>query len=456
MARVSDPYDLFYDQNAVIRISFPPTTRRRQQPRNLKEIVAKVKKDADLNAGIEMLKPRAAELGDTLTAALVGIAMHGPARAYVNRQLDRIWKASPPKSAPEVIVGGGFHAAVYAAARVAMGHPKPVVLEKGKVGGTFAVSNGPSFYMNSRNRPGELGTPGRGEALNVLPGAPVQPAMLSGDEYQRNNDLAWAIRCTLALNARVFTDADVIDRNGGTLVMRNGDTLRAGRVIYATGLGKERRPESIKDEVQDRVLTFSEFMARMDEPFPLQGMGRVAVVGGGDGGKAAIEALTGQGPNTGMSVAGLDWPRRIDWYGVPAEQLTRDGWIGCVRSRYKSIGRVLPRNSVDESGRVTPLQETADQVGGGFKMVTVNGRRYDHVVWCTGYDQPEQTAPTKVINGREIARESEDGVEFVIGPSARLAMDFYEARAQPVSLPENEVALFRYAERTAALATALD
>jgi hypothetical protein len=71
----------------------------------------------------------------------------------------------------EVIIGAGFHAAVYAATRVLSGFPKPLVVERGhRAGGTFAMTDRPTFYLNSRNRPGGGGLAGdQGTSLNYLP-----------------------------------------------------------------------------------------------------------------------------------------------------------------------------------------------------------------------------------------------------------------------------------------------
>src|SRR5207248_8155169 len=105
----------------------------------------------------------------------------------------------------EVVIGGGFHAAVYAATRVLSGYPKPLVLERNRrVGGTFAMTSRPTFYLNSRNRPGTAGLAGdQGASLNYLPGAPIPAANASIAEYQTNTDLAFAIRLVLAQFADV-------------------------------------------------------------------------------------------------------------------------------------------------------------------------------------------------------------------------------------------------------------
>src|SRR5438270_13826392 len=143
----------------------------------------------------------------------------------------------------EVFIGSGFHAAAYATTRVLSGYPKPLVLERNqRVGGTFAMTSRPTFYLNSRNRSGTAGLAGdQGASLNYLPGAPIQAANVSMTEYQTNTEMALVIRLALAQYADVVTDADVlsVSRDGSSVEIDIADrgVLRAGRVIDARGLG---------------------------------------------------------------------------------------------------------------------------------------------------------------------------------------------------------------------------
>jgi len=451
-----------------------PTEEPPKRLTTVNGVLAAMRRRPEMQKGIEVLREREGEFDSPMTMELAGIAQNPEARAHFDAEMHRIWAdTEPPLQARELVIGAGFHAAVYCAVRVAMGKPKPLVIEASdKVGGAFAPSMAPSFYLNSRNRPGMLGIPGRAEALNVLPGAPIQPSHLSGDEYQRNSDVAFAIRCSLAMNAKVVTGwkVDKIGRRnyyGGALCVTDPNGRRIGftRCIIATGLGKERRPAS----ESDRVLTFSQLMARMDEPFPLRGMKKVAVVGAGDSGKTAIEALTGQGPTAGMSVAALDYPEAIDWYGVPESCATRDTWAESSRPRYKGIARNLPSSSRSRDRNAPPRirpKDRAKRVSGAYDGVLVNGKRYDHVIWCAGYgegdgeadpliDQIVTDATAVVAESREVARTTRYRNVFRIGPAAKLALDPYEVDALP-AVPENVSALFRYADRSATFAATVD
>lgn len=443
------------------------------EPRAVRELITSISRDPGMNDGIVVVQERESEYPNKMAARLVGIASSPAARRHFDRTLDERWSKSTISEADEVIIGGGFHAAVYAAIRVANGFPRPLVLEESQhAGGTFAMSSSPAFFLNSRNRPGDLGIPGNGGALNVLPGAPIQPAHLSSDEYQRNSDVAFVVRATLAMNADVRTGVKVnsIQRTEASkkyryrLSLAGGAIVRANRVIVATGIGKERR----FDVRHDRIVTFSELMERMDGHYPLQGLSRVAVIGNGDSGRAAVEALTGQGPNASWSTAALDYVELIDWYGlarvISATSLgiqQRVAWEGCNRSRYKGIGRLFT-GGFDGTSRIKP-RLSASAVSGGFGVAYVDERPYDLVVDCRGYERDSVGLPDdsgiieRAVNGRTVGRfDASDGAElFLVGPAAELPIGSAEQEVLPVGVPENSTALFRYSARTAALAAEL-
>jgi hypothetical protein len=133
--------------------------------------------------GMTAMKQRECEFASPLAAKLTGIALDPNGRSYADQFLDTYWaderqQADTLNSAGddrEVIIGSGFHAAVYAATRVLSGFPRPLVLERStRVGGTFAMTARPTFYLNSRNRPGNAGLAGdQGTSLNYLPGASI-------------------------------------------------------------------------------------------------------------------------------------------------------------------------------------------------------------------------------------------------------------------------------------------
>lgn len=460
----------------LVPLSFP-TPKKAQidavthgAPTFLRKAAREIRSDNDLNEGMAAMMERAAEFKSPLAAMLAGIAMVPAARRHLDVAMDTAWAKDaandygigPNSNVSEVVIGGGLHAAIYCAVRVALGFPPPLVVEGcGRVGGSMAYSAGPSFYLNSRNRPGSLSIPGeRDGSLNVLPGAVVQPSDLSGGEYQSNDDLAFAIRTTLALNARVIPGRAVTAMTAVSsmrpyrVTLSDASEIFAHRVVVAAGLGGPVRMAPWSD----RVLSFADLMARMDQPFPLRGLGRVAVIGAGDSGKTAIEALHGQGPRPHMSVAGLDWIDRTDWYGCGP--LTCESWESQNRSRYKPIGRLLPRENGQEA-RVQPMGK-AKNVSEGYDSVYVNEKPYDHVVQCLGFvslgvPYPPDWKPEVVdVGARQVARRIAGQNVYVVGPAAALDRQSIEANAGVTAqIKENTTSLFRYASRTAALASRL-
>src|SRR5438094_1412050 len=241
--------------------------------------------------GMRMVMAREAEFPSRLAAQLTGVALDPTGRQVADAVLDSYWADARRQRdllrdggpGREVVIGGGFHAAVYAAIRVLAGFPKPLVVERGpRVGGTFGMTGWPTFFLNSRNRAGGAGLAGdQGAALNYLPGAPIQAANVSMTEYQTNTDMALVIRLALAQYADVVTDAEVlsVNRDGSSVEIDIADraVLRAGRVIDARALGDPADQELANGST---IATFPQFLARMASPWPLRGVVRAAVLGG--------------------------------------------------------------------------------------------------------------------------------------------------------------------------------
>lgn len=420
-------------------------------------------------AVLTALRRRRREFSDDLQIKLAAVGMVPEARCALDEGLERMWAKTARRSVnldyDEVIIGGGVHAAIYASARVQMGHRKPLVIERARIGGVFALSRQASFYLNSRNRPGAGGLPSENRALNYVPAAPIQMANLSSSEFQSNADMAFVVRCTIAKHAEVRLGKAVravnysYDTGYGSprplvVELEDGTPVFAGRVIDARGLGDPFTPSG-----DERVIPFPEFLRRLDKPFPLEGMGRVAVVGGGDSGKVAIEALLGIGPSTGMSVPALDWLDQVDWYGRGLAD-TCEGWRNQERGRYQAIGSFL--RPVDNGRRRLRIFNETGNVQPGFEMVYVNSRPYDHVIIATGWSRPVlQGGPYdegySSIYGfaPQLARQVADAELYQVGPAADLPFDEFELEMSTARTPQNRVALFRLGARTAALASRL-
>jgi hypothetical protein len=425
--------------------------------------------------GMRLMTERAADFAHPLAAQLTGIALDPAGRAAADRFLDAYWSdeqrqrdALAARGNRDVIIGSGYHAAVYAATRVLAGHRRPLVLERDlRVGGTFAMTSRPVFRLNSRNRPGGPGLAGDQTAnLNYLPGAPIQAANVSAAEYQTNTEMAFVIRLTLAQFADVVPNANVLtvgeddyDDDGGSVpvAITAGRTLSAARIIDARGLG-DPAGENLTNGTT--IVSFAQFMQQMAGAWPLRGLRRVAVAGGGDAGKCAVEALLGIAPQPPMAAAGLDWVQRIDWYAqnlpVSCQQWQQD-----IRGRYQAIGRHL---RADRSGarRLTVLNRRADVVDlPGTALI--DGKGYDLVVLCTGAKEP-LIEGLGAINDCEfhtvpgagaVARKYYDRPVFRVGPHAQLPFTPAERAEGVLEQPGNAVAMFRLGSKTAALAATL-
>lgn len=413
--------------------------------------------DRRLSAGIAAMTERRSEFSDTRAMTLSGIGVVPDARRELDDALSTYWAANNAiplsRTVGEIVIGSGVHAAIYCATRVRSGYAMPLVLERSdRPGGTFAMSVAPSFYLNSGNRPGLVGLPNKGQALNYLPGAPMQPADISLGEYQTNADIAFVTRATLAQYANVVQGAavkswsttDPFSSYPIEVTLTDDVRIYTQRVIDARGLGN---PNTLADS--PRVQTFPQFAATLDGNFPMRGMRRVAVVGGGDSGKVAVEALLGIGPSSGMSTAALDYVDTIDWYGNVESDC--EGWLRNQRKRYARIGSYLGtgRLNVTTTGRANVIPS--------FESALVNSQSYDRVITATGYTLP-------VVGPRfssyfpdryPVALKSDDAEVYTIGPAANLPFTQREENERIADRPENRVAIFRYAPRTAALATML-
>lgn len=431
--------------------------------------------DPQLNYGMKEMAGRWMEFKSSEAALLAGMGVWEPSRRWLDERLDEMWAVpqKPPALIGQLVVGAGLHAAIYCTARHARGLSAPWVIEQSdRVGGIFACSKGPSFYLNSRNRPGQLSIPGDLQgSLNVLPEAMVQPSDIDGSEYFPNDVMAWVIRVHLAMfSAGVILNREVTSFSGQSFLTgipgrrvrcgggSNATDFFSSRTVVAPGLGNQTNPFTAMQDDLKEVISFRDFMAKMDSPFPLRGLKRVAVIGAGDSGKTAIEVLTGQGPRPGMSVLGIDHIERIDWYGLRSGE-TCESFRAVNRSRYMKIGGLLPRQqNPSESSRVTPRGK-ALSVSGDFGGARVEGRAYDLVINCTGF-----TSSTMVAEGRQVkhfvkqntvAMTPDGGADlFYVGPGAVIAANASEA-VLIKAVPANAVAIWRYANRTAALAESL-
>jgi hypothetical protein len=451
----------------------------------IRNVINEVADRRRMSAGMKACAEREGDFASEAEMQLAGLAMVPEARQRMNDALTEYWETRSAGAFEasltsrvannydkrEIIIGGGFQAAVYAANRVRMGFPRPVVLERSdarQVGGAFAVSLNPVFRLNSRSRPGPAGLPDQDKALNELPGGLIQPSMLSSEEYSTNADIAWIVRLTLAQYADVYPGITVstikpgpfsYDGPGYSLQLETSTgTFSAGRVLDARGMGDER-----SSDLGDRVLTFSQLMARMGGMFPLRGMQQVAVIGGGDAGKCAVESLLGIAPGN-SSFIGLDYVTRVDWYtGGSISSQTCSEFRDAQRGRYIKLAQALEGNVSNPSTRLRVMSAKGYATPAGERAVLVNDRTYDMAAECTGSTLPDISDPESPLGystvrrnrGTILGTQATPYPAYRIGPSAGIGFSDAEFDAGIAANPPSKVAIFRLAPRTAALATML-
>ena len=425
--------------------------------------------------GMGAARERKDDFANRLEMLLTGLAIDEDTRRYADELLDEHWDAqrrtvlrrvrgTDQRTAREVIIGSGYHAAVYASMRVACGFPKPLVVDQAEhVGGVFAVTKRPIFFLNSTNRPGGPGFVSDLDAQpNYLPGAPVQPANVSSAEFQTNADMAWVIRMALAQNANVLPGFEVRGYRGtgvfGSLPYYlegvSGDRILAARVIDSRGLGEPRDQGSANGTT---VLTFPQFMKRMDTVWPLRNIRRIAVIGDGDAARVAVEQALGIGPNANLSMA-VDRVDLIDWYG-PTLPTTPGAWRDLEKTRYLAISKFL-RDGEIGSRKIRVFNRKSRAVALPDRAL-VDGRTYDLAVVATGWRT--DVGPSGLLDTEDLRRFEVQGLVvsrayenrlFRIGPHAALGFDAREEVDQ-LNKPTNRISMSRLGPKTAMLAAVL-
>lgn len=420
--------------------------------------ISDASKSKRFNAGIRAMRQRREAFDSEEAMMLAGIGVMPEARAMLNDRFTDYWTGAryfPPGDRPEeIVVGGGLHAAIYCAVRYQKTGIRPVVFEPETPGGNFAMTiHRPAFKLNSENNPGKVaGVPDkfRQQNLNYIPGAPIQVSDISGEDFPNNTDLAYIIRVMLAKYADVYNErVTEIDEFSPSVTLATGEVIYAGeRVIDARGLGNPNgEPNGVN------VLSFKQFMQRMETDFPLAGMRRVAVIGGKDSGASAIKRLLGVGPSTpGMSTTSIDRVESVDWYNRNTPGTQRE-FRDSVRTVYSGIARYLPQN-FGEPARLQVVPRRAGTVQQSYRSVLINGVPYDTAIVCTGYSLPS-IGQSSYYDLTPVNDAYRYGSVYRIGAAGRFPFTETE-EAQPYTAnPDNIAAIFRLGVRTASIANRL-
>ena len=347
----------------------------------------------------------------------------------------RTWaelKSTPCPYIPEIVIGSGPSSANYVSTltTLAPSHRKIVIESLPFAGGQFAAIVDPALYLNSRARPfGQLkreNLPGTESPLNTLgPYAPVQESDLTSQVYGDQTNIGLAIEldqflaggvlCSTRLTRWNFVD----DGEKGRYLVElqnslTGETVRVrtDKLVFARGLGSPRTavdmndPETakiVREETEkasrgerSRYLKFPLFMYSLfsrKNSFPLRGIKTAAVIGDGDGGNVAVEALLGYGPIVGIGPQELDRVEMLYWYGQSIK--TKEEFERCSRNRYVPIANDFPRESNPAADfRIQPNETRASRLrrSEGGRIILLDENRVSQVVDvvadCSGFDRP--------------------------------------------------------------------
>jgi hypothetical protein len=163
-------------------------------------------------------------------------------------------------------------------------------------------------------------------------------------------------------------------------------------------------------------------MANRSNPFPLQGVKRVAVIGAGDSGNVTVEALLGYGPEIGQAPQELDRVLSVDWYGQEAK--TKEQFETC-RNRYAQLANDFPRKSNPSADyRISPIPVKAVGLSraedGRLRVKDLMGtkRDYDLVIDCSGFDR---TPVAQYFDPKLVVQVNEETTRATKGKSKRSA-----------------------------------
>jgi hypothetical protein len=380
---------------------------------------------------------RSGEHHRDLAPLLSGVALNDRAAALFRLGIDRTVAAESEalrqairngqSSSQELVVGSGWHAAVYSGEALAVNPDRDAVAAEGApfIGGQFSRATRAVHLLNSRTRPertDEPNRPGSASSLNSMRRSPLQQADVDTKAYGDQKAFGEVVETNMFLASRVMTDMElvrirVLPRGTVEALLHNPQTgelftTRHKRVVVAGGIGEELTGFENADEetrrlldeeratplAERRILTSQDFIALTGDganDFPLRGMRNVAIIGPGDTGRVILGKLTGHETESGKSVPTLDWVERIGLYGEGSD--TRKEYLGENRPRYVGVALEMPRTDEYQSyySRVRPFEGRAQRLrrlddgriqvisqdAGGFE---VRGE-YDRVITAAGY-----------------------------------------------------------------------
>jgi hypothetical protein len=389
-----------------------------------------------------------------------------------------------------VIVGAGVHGSV-TAARLRAENPGLSVLAVDKndhIGGQFrGYGKRPTFRINSRAHRAQsdnsVALPGGNGNLNPLGEmAIIQLPDITTETYPTNIDMGDAVAINQFFSAPAILGVEVKAREQQEdatekLTIYDKDSgeeyeITAQTVLTLTGAGERERSEN-----NTNVWTVEDLLSHFGNsgtPFPMEAfIGKsIAVKGGGDSGRIAVELLSRLAPKEayGNSIAQLGGPESLTWYGVNFE--SREEFCDKNRPRYQQIRDFIANNDERLEGarlvrpRKARITEVSEVDGGALKVADETDRiRYFDIVidasnlsnkayeikGFTGNVISEEVA-LDGIGMATIGRRFENSNVYVGGPAAQTQLTLNERRTFSDAIRENTVALWANVPRVDKLA----
>ena len=335
-----------------------------------------------------------------------------------SRELEkRLRTAQGPSVYNTVVVGGGLHGSIFAATAGQKGRGDNVLVIEASnvVSNVFGKMDG-TFRINSPAQ------------ANTFPGSPIQQKDIASKPYATSLDLG-----TLATTAAYSSRADILFENPVVAITdmhwaqskndspryrvqtATGVVVYANELVLAPGLGKVSFPfkdaatidlvekafaknlespneyqpimtvDTFLGMVKNNVVGAREQKAKFSLEAETHGKS-IAVIGSGDGGKIAVEALTNRGPipgnlnSSGKKVFADDLT--VHWVGQSAKTPTE--YKNSTWKRYFPIAKDIGGKIQTYDGYLQTIRQLPN---GRFEIIYGDGARLevDNIILATGY-----------------------------------------------------------------------
>ncbi|MCW1908167.1 MAG: NAD(P)/FAD-dependent oxidoreductase [Candidatus Saccharibacteria bacterium] len=484
------------------------------------DVEAFLGKHPDIMAGVRAVEDRTFDLNDGAytfgelhrvpTPWLAGVMSEPDARRQLMGGVQRVaTKESDDikqrarrarKNFPEtdvLVVGAGPAAAVFTA-RVRRERPEASVLSadvRNHLGGQFAsYGERPVFEGNSRSdrrQTSEFGLPGGNQNINSFgPYAALQLTDIVPGSTFTNVDMGHVAAMNQFLSGPTVMGARLVDVEGergqyravfvDQITGREFPIIVNDKIVMMSGAG-ERRSSQFGPGVMTAEEVFSHF-GNENELFPMDMFTdkTVAIIGGGDTGRAVARLMAGIAPREayGKSVTQLGRPNAVLWYGTDFR--TRDQYCDTARPIYSPLAPYIARQAGGADGAlIIPYDSKVEKVR---KINNAYGEQLlidsygsgpltaDVVIDATTLENKAEVPFVRggVLDGRyvyasgeelgfdteqrtAIARQLRRGI-YVAGAALRPTLTDYETAQFADGIVENTVSMWASAPRVDALA----